>query len=95
MAATLPTQNLPTQNLPTQEMTVTEVLEAWPETVEVFQALKTACVGCVMAPFDTLADVARIYEMEIEMIMETLHQAVQSGQSSQPAKPAASASKTE
>lgn len=61
---------------PTQEMTVAEVLEAWPETVEVFQTLKTACVGCVMAPFDTLADVARIYELELETIMKALHQAI-------------------
>ncbi|UCG25812.1 MAG: DUF1858 domain-containing protein [Chloroflexota bacterium] len=95
MAAALPTQNLPTQNLPTQEMTVAEVLEAWPETVEVFQALKTACVGCVMAPFDTLADVARIYEIEPGTIMQALHEAVQSGQPGQTAKPAASASETE
>ena len=61
---------------PTQHMTVAEVLEAWPETVEVFQSLKTACVGCVMAPFDTLADVARIYELELEAIMEALRQAI-------------------
>ena len=64
--------------MPTQDMTVAEVLETWPETVEVFQALKTACVGCVMAPFDTLADVARIYEMEPAIIMEALRQSVQS-----------------
>ena len=64
--------------LPTQDMTVAEVLETWPETVQVFQAFKMACVGCVMAPFDTLADVARIYEMEPGTIMEALRQAVQS-----------------
>ena len=86
---------LPTQNLPTQEMSVAEVLEAWPETVEVFQALKTACVGCVMAPFDTLDDVARIYEIEPGTIMEALHQAVQSSQPNQPAAPAVDASKAE
>jgi hybrid cluster-associated redox disulfide protein len=64
--------------MPTQDMTVAEVLETWPETVGVFQGLKVACVGCVMAPFDTLADVARIYEMDLETIMDALHQAVQS-----------------
>lgn len=69
--------------LPTQEMTVAEVLETWPETVEVFQTLKTACVGCVMAPFDTLADVARIYELELDTIMEALHQAIQSNPASE------------
>jgi hybrid cluster-associated redox disulfide protein len=68
--------------LPTQDMTIAEVLETWPETVEVFQALKMACVGCVMAPFDTLADVARIYEMEPGIIMEALHQAVQTDSAS-------------
>lgn len=71
--------------LPTQDMTVEEVLETWPETVAVFQALKTACVGCSMAPFDTLIDVARIYEIELDTIMKALHQALQEEQLNQPA----------
>lgn len=73
--------------MPTQEMTVAEVLETWPETVEVFQALKTACVGCVMAPFDTLADVARIYELDLDTVMGVLHQAIQTDPESQLASP--------
>ena len=77
--------------LPTQEMTVAEVLEAWPETVEVFQTLKTACVGCVMAPFDTLADVARIYELDVALVMEALHQAIQTELANQPSSPTANA----
>lgn len=75
--------------MPTQEMTVAEVLETWPETVKVFQDLKTACVGCVMAPFDTLADVARIYELELETVMEALRQAILSESTDQPAAPGA------
>ena len=43
--------------LPNSNMTVAEVLEKWPETFTVFQEFKTACVGCVMAPFDTIDDV--------------------------------------
>jgi hybrid cluster-associated redox disulfide protein len=62
--------------LPNDNMTVAEVLEKWPETVTVFQEFKTACVGCVMAPFDTMADVARIYEMELSVLLEALHAAV-------------------
>lgn len=77
--------------LPTQQMTVAEVLETWPETVEVFQSWKTACVGCVMAPFDTLADVARIYELELAAIMAALHQAIQTD----PAMPASDTDKAE
>jgi hybrid cluster-associated redox disulfide protein len=63
-------------SLPTIDMTVAEVLESWPETVSVFQDFKTACVGCVMAPFDTMSEVARIYELELLEIMEALHRAV-------------------
>ena len=69
---------------PTQEMTVAEVLEAWPETVEVFQSMKTACVGCVMAPFDTLADVARIYEIDVQAIMQALNQTIEMDSAAQP-----------
>ena len=58
--------------MPTADMTVAEVLEKWPETVSVFQELKTACVGCVMAPYDTLADVARIYDIDLSGIMMAL-----------------------
>ncbi len=60
----------------TDNMTVAEVLELWPETVAVFQEFKTACVGCVMAPFDTMADVARIYELELPELMAALHRVV-------------------
>ena len=63
-------------SLPTSDMTVAEVLEYWPETVSVFQGFKTACVGCVMAPFDTMSDVARIYQLELSEIIEALHRAV-------------------
>ena len=58
------------------DMTVAEVLEAWPGTVSVFQEFKTACVGCVMAPFDTMADVARIYELELSDLMTALNRVV-------------------
>jgi hybrid cluster-associated redox disulfide protein len=61
-------------------MTVAEILESWPETVSVFQDFKTACVGCVMAPFDTMVDVARIYELELSEIMEALHRAVETAE---------------
>ena len=54
------------------DLTVEMVLEEWPETVSVFQELKTACVGCDMAPFDTLEDVARIYQLEIEYVIAAL-----------------------
>lgn len=58
------------------DLTVAEVLEKWPQTVSAFQRLKTACVGCTMAPFDTLRDVARIYNFELEEVMMEMREAV-------------------
>lgn len=58
--------------MPTADMTVAEILKKWPETVSVFQELKTACVGCAMAPYDTVADVALIYDIDLSGIMSAL-----------------------
>lgn len=61
-----------TDPMPTTEMVVADVLDRWPETVAVFQQFKTACVGCVMAPFDTLDDVARIYDLDLAALMSAI-----------------------
>lgn len=58
------------------DLTVSEVLERWPQTVSAFQRLKTACVGCTMAPFDTLRDVARIYNYDLDEVMGTMREAI-------------------
>lgn len=65
-----------TTTMPTKDMTVAEVLEQWPKAVTVFQAYKTACVGCSMAPFDTMVDVAREYNLELAEILAALEIAV-------------------
>jgi hybrid cluster-associated redox disulfide protein len=61
---------------PTSDMTVAEVLEQWPKVVSVFQEYKTACVGCSMAPFDTMVDVAREYDLSLLEFMAALDRAV-------------------
>jgi hybrid cluster-associated redox disulfide protein len=70
--------------MPINDMTVAEVLERWPETVSVFQDLKTACVGCAMAPFDTMADVAQIYDMELVELMTALERVGVQGEQDPP-----------
>ena len=65
--------------MPTTDMTVAEILEKWPGTVSVFQKFKTACVGCTMAQFDTMVDVARIYDIELSGIMAALRNFVVDG----------------
>jgi hybrid cluster-associated redox disulfide protein len=64
------------RHLPTATHTVAEVLNRWPQTAPVFVRYQTACVGCVMAPFDTLADVATEYGLCLDDLLEALHLAI-------------------
>ena len=57
---------------PSHEMTVEIVLRDWPATVEVFLARRLACIGCPMARFCTLDDVARAYQLSGEALMAAL-----------------------
>jgi len=62
-------------------LTAAEVLARWPATVRVFLARKLGCVGCAMAPFDTLADVARTYAFDLEAFVSELEAAIAAGPS--------------
>jgi hybrid cluster-associated redox disulfide protein len=46
-------------------LTVAEVLVRWPQTISVFMHHRMACVGCAIAPFETLAEVANVYDLEL------------------------------
>ena len=58
-------------------MIVADVLKHWPQTISVFQKYKMGCVGCVMAPFETLAEVAVIYHLSLLDFLEDLRIAIQ------------------
>jgi hybrid cluster-associated redox disulfide protein len=58
------------------DLTVKEVLSRWPQTIPVFNRHRTACVGCSMAAYDTLADVATIYQLSQDGFLYELHQAI-------------------
>jgi len=58
------------------ELTVAEILDRWPQTIPVFLGRRMACVGCVVAPFETLADVAAIYRLDLSRFLRELRQAV-------------------
>ncbi len=44
-------------------LTVAEIMTRWPQSVPVFLSHKLDCVGCPMAPFETLAEVIEIYQL--------------------------------
>lgn len=52
-----------------------DVLAAWPSTAPVFARRGRACAGCAMAPFETVADVARTCGLEARALVRDLAQA--------------------
>jgi hybrid cluster-associated redox disulfide protein len=53
-------------------LTVAEVLARWPQTILVFMHHQMACVGCAMTPFETLAEVAEIYDLDLPEFLSEL-----------------------
>ncbi len=66
---------------PTREslggMIITDVLERWPKTADVFHNHAMACVGCAVAPFYTISDAALVYgflpEQFIDEMLAVIH----------------------
>lgn len=56
-------------------LTVDEVMRRWPRTLPVFVRLKLNCVGCDMAPFETLAEVAQTYDLPLDDLLVQLNDA--------------------
>ncbi len=53
-------------------LTVEEILQKWPHTFSVFMKNKTKCVGCFLQRFCTLRDVAEMYQVPIEKLIEEI-----------------------
>jgi len=54
------------------QITVSELLQRWPQTMPVFFKHRTQCVGCYMADFDTLEDVAANYHLSVDDLLREL-----------------------
>lgn len=58
------------------EISVAEVMERWPETASVFLKHRTACIGCELASFDSLADAARNYQLSVDELLNDLEESI-------------------
>jgi hybrid cluster-associated redox disulfide protein len=59
----------------TADLSVAEVMERWPNTIKVFLKYQTACVGCEMAPFETITNAAENYNLPLFIFLADLQQA--------------------
>ena len=54
---------------------VSDVLAANPAAAQVFVEYRMGCVGCTFAPFETVAEVARVYGIESCALVNSLAEA--------------------
>jgi hybrid cluster-associated redox disulfide protein len=52
---------------------VSDVLATWPKIVPLFIERRLYCVGCSMARFETLADVSKIYRLDLDQFLDDLN----------------------
>lgn len=72
--------------LPTNQelgnMMITDVLERWPRTAEIFHNHAMACVGCAVAPFYSISDAAIIHGLVPEQFADELLAAIRDSRGS-------------
>ena len=61
----------------TADLTVAEGLAHWPQTIHIFIRHKMACPGCPVTRFETLAEVATIYDLDLDRFLAELRQSIQ------------------
>lgn len=59
-------------------MLIADVLARWPKTAAVILRRKLDCVGCAMAPYDTVQDVAETYHIDLATLVAELEAAIAS-----------------
>ncbi|MCB8961762.1 MAG: DUF1858 domain-containing protein [Ardenticatenales bacterium] len=62
------------------EMSIADLMRNWPATIAVFQRHRMACVGCAIAPFNSVAKAAEIYGLPLETFLAELQAAIQKEQ---------------
>lgn len=62
--------------LPELSWTVQNVITRCPAAAAVFARFRMACVGCAMAPFETLAEAASAYRLDPEVLQDEIRRSI-------------------
>lgn len=58
-------------------LTVKDVLERYPQAIQVFMQIGPLCIGCPADAFHTLEDVAYVYRLDLDQLLERMSKAIQ------------------
>ena len=57
----------------TKDMTIDEVVQQFPETVQVFSRFGVACLGCSAARYDNIEQGAALHGLDIDQLVHELN----------------------
>ena len=60
----------------TKEMGLTEIVQNYPETIEIFQKYGLGCIGCAAARFENLEAGAKVHGIDPDKMVEELNAAI-------------------
>lgn len=66
----------------TKEMGIMEIVQNYPETVEVFQRFGMGCIGCAAARFENLEAGAKVHGIDIDAMVDAMNDIVEATETS-------------
>ena len=60
----------------TEEIGIMELVQKYPQTIEVLQKAGMGCIGCAAAHFESVGEGARAHGIDVPRLMEALNAAV-------------------
>lgn len=61
----------------TPDMGIMEIVQTWPQTVDVLVAQGMGCIGCAAAHFETIGEGAAAHGLDVDALMEALNAVVE------------------
>ena len=60
----------------TEDMNIKEVIDKYPETVNVFAKYNMGCIGCIAASFEKIKDIADVHGVDVKSFVNDLNSVV-------------------
>jgi len=61
----------------TKEMKISEIVEKYPQTISLLLEKGLHCIGCPLAPDETLEEAAKVHGFDLEKLLEELNKAIE------------------
>ncbi len=61
----------------TKDLGIMEVVEKWPQTVEILMQFGMGCIGCAAAHFENIEQGALAHGIDVDALMKALNEVVE------------------